>query len=366
MKTLDFRDLKIWKRQLPDVKFAVLPSSNNRPNPLAVEDRLYASVFAPGAICSLERDKGKLIWRRSLHKYSGAAVSLHQQSLLTHTPTTVFALKPESGETRWSFCPYGDKGEVIYSSPTGFKDYVYVGDRPGYLHCLDANDGKTVWKKLTNRAENSNVNSTPVIVNNLVLVTTNASTIVAYESASGKLAWKRELDGPSTYGPVLHGELVLAVSDSLYAFNPRTGGLRRRLSWKGRKVQQADSTGKGITVMFWPETPKTKLPPDKREAEKIAAKEEPSVTLAFVAKSGKRHLQNVAAFCPSFRYERNTGFIYLSHLHGVDVIHATTGAIAYHLTTDEGNGNGLGLVDVKDRIMYVLNGDGIVWALRHP
>src|SRR5690349_773597 len=106
MKTFDFRDLKIWERQLPDVKFAVLPPSNNRPNPLVVQDTLCASVFAPGAICSLGREDGRLIWRRSLPKYSGAAVSVHQQTLLTHTPTTVFALNPKSGETRWSFCPY--------------------------------------------------------------------------------------------------------------------------------------------------------------------------------------------------------------------------------------------------------------------
>jgi outer membrane protein assembly factor BamB len=188
VRTFDFRELTLWGTKLPEVTFAILPPSNNRPNPLATKETLYASVFAPGAICALERERGKLIWRRELPKYSSASVQLHEQRLLAHTPTTLFALNPESGETLWLFCPYGDEGESIYSSPSATENRVYIGDRKGYLHCLDADSGETIWRNLTNRA-GGDVNSTPLIVRNLVIVSTNAKTAVAYEAVSGKLAW---------------------------------------------------------------------------------------------------------------------------------------------------------------------------------
>src|SRR6202035_546298 len=118
-------------------------------------------------------------------------------------------------ETLWSFCTYGTAGEWIYSSPSAHENHVYIGDRKGYLHCLDAESGKTIWKRRTNRAVNDDVNSTPVLMHGLVIISTNAKTAVAYEALSGKLAWKQELDGPSTFGPLVHQDSVLVVSDSL-------------------------------------------------------------------------------------------------------------------------------------------------------
>src|SRR5713226_8917842 len=38
-QTLNFQDLAVWRTKLPDVNFAVLPATNNRPNPLATQDR---------------------------------------------------------------------------------------------------------------------------------------------------------------------------------------------------------------------------------------------------------------------------------------------------------------------------------------
>jgi outer membrane protein assembly factor BamB len=228
--TFSFRDLTVWRAKLPDVKFAVLPPSNTRPNPLATEDRLYVSVFSPGAICALERERGKLEWRRELGKFANAAVYLSAGRLFAKTSNTLFALQPGSGETLWSFCPYGTDGESIYSSPSANEDRVYIGDRRGYLHCLDAESGETVWKRHTNRARNSDINSTPVLTDGLVIVTTNARSAVAYDAQSGKLAWKQKLDGPSTFGPLVHQDYILAVSDSMYVLS-RTGKVKRRFTW---------------------------------------------------------------------------------------------------------------------------------------
>ena len=244
-QAFNFLDLTVWKTKLPDVQFAVLPAYNNRPNPLATPDRLYASVFAPGAICALEPDRGKLIWRRELPKYAGASVELHEGKLLAKTENTLFALNPDSGENLWAFCPYGSDGESIYSCPSAHENRIYIGDRTGCLHCLDAESGKTIWKRRTKRGRNGDVNSTPVLMHGLVIVSNNAKTALAYDALSGKLEWKQKLDGPSSFGPLAHQDSVLAVSNSLYLLNSRTGKVRRRFSWSGLRPKEADSTPQG-------------------------------------------------------------------------------------------------------------------------
>jgi outer membrane protein assembly factor BamB len=361
-----FSELKVWTTKLPDVQFAVLPASNDRPNPLVTEGMLYASVFAPGAICALERERGELVWRRELPKYSSASVYLCERRLLAHTPTTLFALKPESGETLWSFCPYGDEGESIYSSPSASENCIYIGDRRGYLHCLDASNGKTVWRSLTNRAGGS-VNSTPVLVHDLAIVSTNAKTAVAYEAASGKLAWKQDLDGASTFGPVLHKRSVLAVSDSLYVLNPTSGRIQRRHFWGDRKVQKAASTPQSIIVMLRPEMSRTEISAPNAQGVAATAEELRSETaMCFIAHSGTNREKQIGVFCPEFRYEAATCLVYLSHLGGVDILRPTTGRLVCQLTTNVDTGGGIGLVGVADERIYVLTGDGTVHALRHP
>ena len=366
VRTFDFRELAVWSTKLPDVTFAILHPSNNRPNPLATRDALYASVFFPGAICALERESGKPAWRRELPKYGSASVQLHKRRLLARTATTLFALNPGSGQTLWSFCPYGDVGELIYSSPSPSETCVYIGDRRGYLHCLDADSGKTIWSNLTNRADGS-VNSTPLLVQNLVIVTTNAKTAVAYEVMSGKPAWEQELDGPSTFGPVLYKKSVLAVSDSLYVLNPMTGRIQRRVSWRDRTVAQADSTPQSIIVMLRPELPHIEISATNKDAILAAGAELSSKTaMCVITTSVTGRKRQIAASCPQFRYETTTRLVYLSHLRGVDLLRATTGKLVCQLTTDVDTRGGTGLVDVLDETIYVLTGDGTVHALRHP
>jgi outer membrane protein assembly factor BamB len=53
--------------------------------------------------------------------------------LFAQKANTVHALHPETGQTIWSFCPYGDSGESICSSFTVYGDSVFIGDRRGYL-----------------------------------------------------------------------------------------------------------------------------------------------------------------------------------------------------------------------------------------
>jgi outer membrane protein assembly factor BamB len=271
------------------------------------------------------------------------------------TSNTLFALRPDSGETLWSFCPYGTEGETIYSSPSAHRDRIYIGDRCGWLHCLSTSSGTSLWKRRTNRARNNDINSTPLVMDGLVVVTTNAKTAVAYDARSGELVWKQQLDGPSTFGPLVHKGLILAVSDSVYLLS-RTGKVRHRFSWDQR-IQQVESTPRRIVVSFPSKSLWRKADPSREP--------EPSKMTFLVAKSGKQSTTPFLNFCACIRYSPATSLLYLSHISGVDVYHPGTGTVLYRL---EGNHfrNGVAPVDVKDRKIYAFTGDGRVHALRHP
>src|ERR1700675_3343254 len=219
--TFSFEELTVWRTELPNQQFAVLPPGNTRPNPLVADDKLFVSIFSPGAVCALDRATGRIIWRQELPKFAGASVCLGSGKLFAKSPHTLHSLQPESGDILWSFCPYGTRGEWIYSSPAIDEGRLYIGDRKGFLHGLDADTGETRWSERTNSAENDDVNSTPVLLNGLVIVPTNAKLVVAYDAHTGKFAWNQSVDGPSVFGPLLYkGLLVVVTVESLYFLDP--------------------------------------------------------------------------------------------------------------------------------------------------
>lgn len=343
-----FDDLAIWRVKLPQAKFAVLPPSSNRPNPLATDDVVYASVFSPGAVVALERCTGKVIWHRNLPKFGGPSVYLSHGTLLATTANTVHALNPETGETRWSFCPYGESGETIYSQPTVQKGHVFIGDWYGFLHCLDFETGKTKWKTLTSRAKNRAVNSTPVLSNGLVIISTNAKRAAAYDIKTGKVQWISRVDGPSSFGPLLCGDILVVVTNSVYLLQPNSGKIVRKFSWRSKRVRGAECVRRGIVATVVHSQPS-----------------DGSTKLVGLDLNGVRLNSTFRAFVTFVRYVRETKLIYLSHLEGIDIRLPETGALVFEIQR-KARTAGNGLIDVRQNGIYVLTMDGYVYALRHP
>jgi outer membrane protein assembly factor BamB len=347
-RVYSFKELTLWRTKLPDVEHGILPPSNNRPNPLVAGNTVYASIFSPGAVCALDRETGKLVWRRELPKLAGASVYLAGGKLFAKTAQSLYAMQPESGEILWSFCPYGDSGEQIYSSPTLYANRVYIGDRCGFLHCLDASSGKTLWRKRTNRAEKDDVNTTPIVMKGLVIVGTNARKAFAYDAETGELAWVRKLDGPSVFGPLVHRGLVALVTQSVYLLESADGKVVRHFTWEGDSVSMAETTTKNIVV-----TLRGKLPP------------EGETQVVGLDKSGVRYSASHQAFCLFLRYVDQQNLIYFCHLEGVDVCRPESGDVVCKIKLDE-QCSRVGLVEVKQNTIYALSGKGNVYALRHP
>jgi len=343
-----FEELTVWRTKLPKTKHAILPPHTNRPNPLVHKGTLFVSVFSAGAVCALDAKNGQILWRRELPSLGSDSVHLAEGKLFAKTATTLYALEPQTGSTVWSFCPYGDSGEMIYSHPTLRGNNLFIGDRCGYLHCLDSRTGKTKWKVLTNTERNSDVNSTPIVTKGLVIVATNAKMAAAYAAKSGKRVWARKLDGPSSFGPLLFRRQLTVVTDSVYLLKPDTGEIIRKFSWKDDAARRADCTqGKVVCIL------QGSWPPDG------------TAKLIGLDESGIHFTQSSTAYVPCVRYAKETKLIYVSHLEGIDVRRRLRGVLAFRIRRGKIS-SGISQVDVATNRIYVLTGDGYVYALRHP
>jgi hypothetical protein len=134
----------------------------------------------------------------------------------------------------------------------------------------------------------------------------------------------------------------------VYLLDPKTGKIKQRLDWKGREVRFAESTPENMIILVQGKNSRT------NDDEIVLATE-----------SGIKATLTTDRWCLNFRYCAETGLVYASHLEGVDVHQPSTGRLLYRMEIKERN-SGTGLVDVKDNTVYILTGDGSVYACKHP
>lgn len=240
--------LRGWKRKLPEVQFAVLPQHTTRPNPVVAGDKVFASIFSPGAVCGLARRSGKLIWRTALNSFGGSAVTLAEGTLFATSCRTLYALDPQTGEVRWEFTPYSQPGEWIYSQPTISKRRVFIGDRVGHFHCLDATTGKPIWRRRTS----NQVNATALIAGRGVITANNAGAVVCYATQSGETIWRRSVDGPCARELLRLGSNVVVGANSINGLDVNTGAARLKIGFPDKAVRSLAVAQGRLLVVFGP------------------------------------------------------------------------------------------------------------------
>jgi PQQ-like domain len=157
------------------------------------------------------------------------------------------ALTHCSGETRWEFCPYGIKGESIYSSVVFYRNKLFIGDRAGDFHCLDPATGASIWSQRAT-ANGGDVNSTALGWEDLIFVGTNERTIVAFEEATGTVVWRKALDGPCTQELQRFQDCIAIATVSLMLFDPTTGEQVTSWSWPGERVWSMTVAGRNMLL----------------------------------------------------------------------------------------------------------------------
>jgi outer membrane protein assembly factor BamB len=128
-------------------------------------------------------------------------------------------------------------------APVLWKGQVYVSSPNGRLYALDLQGGQVRWKSAT--AEGF---SPPAVAGGRVYAAGAAKDVRALDAASGKEAWRADLEGGSGVRPVVIGPTVyVAARDGgLYAFD--ANGARRDLAADLRDVTDLVATADGGLV----------------------------------------------------------------------------------------------------------------------
>ncbi len=341
------RPTSVWKTKLAGVRNAVLPSNTTRPNPLVIGDRLFVSIFAPGAVCAAHKKTGKLLWTTKLNSYAGSAVFFKDGSLFATSCRTLYALDPNTGAVRWEFTPETSPGEWIYSQPTIRHGLVFIGDRHGYFHCLDAKTGRAVWRRLTSRASNNQVNATALIVGQRVITANNDGAVVCYALKTGKTVWRQKMAAGCTSELLLLRSRVILGARSLYALGLRTGTVHLELSFPKKIVHSMTVADSRIVIILG--TDFQSEPSAWNQASAFAGD-------LVVVERGRELVRRTLKGMPSLRTCTETGFIFAPEYAQMSVIDPSDGSVVMSRRGE------ISLPDRSAGHLYGLTKGGVLFA----
>lgn len=136
---------------------------------------------------------------------------------------------PPSGNPglAWRF----DTGSEILASPIVAEGTVYVTNRSGFLHAVDAATGQQRWRVSVGEYV---LRTTPTYHEGTLYVVAGFDTI-ALDAATGEERWRTTIRYAGTASPTVAGDEVYVVSQEgwLYAFSTRDGSERWKVATDG-------------------------------------------------------------------------------------------------------------------------------------
>jgi outer membrane protein assembly factor BamB len=187
----------------------------------------------------------------------GKAVTLVSRDVDNVKNEVCIALDADTGRELWAaplgFAKYDGGGDTGASGNSGGDgprstpaidgDRIYVLTAPLVLFCLNAQDGKVVWKKdLVKEHSARNIRwqnaASPLLEGNLVFVCSGGAnqSLLCFHKATGALVWKGQSDAMTHATPVaatIHGhrQVIYFTQSGLVSVVPGTGQVLWRYSF---------------------------------------------------------------------------------------------------------------------------------------
>ena len=195
-----------------------------------------------------------IVWQKKIGAGFSGPVVASGGLILFHRVNdreTVERLDAKTGKQVWPFdypTAYRDGfgfDEGPRATPAIADGRVYTYGAEGMLHCLDFETGKKIWSvnaktEFQARKGFFGIASSPLVEGNLVLINiggANGAGIVAFEKATGKVAWRATSDEASYSSPVAatignRREVFFFTRNGLVALNPMNGKIRFQFPWR--------------------------------------------------------------------------------------------------------------------------------------
>lgn len=222
-----------------------------RLTPAINSSRIYA-VAANGELAAFDRESGKRLWEVELEREVSGGVGLYEDSLfLGMADGAVTRIDASSGELLWSAVVSGE----ILSAPQSDGTVVVAQSYDGKVQAFDYETGTALWTYDANMPVLTlRGTSTPLLVDNKVLVGFANGRVVAFNAESGALTWEVRVAMPKGRSEIeriadVDGTMEL-VGTILYAASYQ-GNLAAIDTASGRKLwQQELSSFSGVSQGF--------------------------------------------------------------------------------------------------------------------
>ena len=144
-------------------------------DPVIVGNTVYVVTFQ-GRIAAIDLQTGNIVWRRDMSSHAGIGIGA-RHLYVTDDLSEIWALNPGDSTSIWHQPALRGREAT---SPTGFQDYVVVGDSEGYVHWMRADDGTFVARL---KVDSDGIIAAPVAVGDLVYVYGKGGDLVALRVA---------------------------------------------------------------------------------------------------------------------------------------------------------------------------------------
>lgn len=212
-----------WKRRVGDGegtynKIYAQPVGN---------DKAIFALDAEGKLVALNIENGEVLWKinvfpesESLNSNIDGGLALKNDNLIiSNSYGDIININTENGEIRWKV-----NGNPAQGSPTVYQDYVFQMTIYNELFVYNVYTGEEVWRYVSSFVSAiSNGAQSPAVNSKVVIFPGNTGELFALDLSTGSLLWNSNLviEGSLSgtlelndidSGPVIHNDLIFAAS----------------------------------------------------------------------------------------------------------------------------------------------------------
>ena len=192
-------------------------------------DTLYIGSF-DNKLYALDAITGKEKWEKP-YETEGAIASTplvyNNTVYIGSFDRHLYALNATNGEQIWQFPvedEVGNKPENwFWAKPVVYNNTIYAGNLDGKVYILNAENGNEVVEAIYLE---SPISSSPVLIDDAVIIATEAGKVYCLDTSTNQTKWTRELE-EEIRAPLFVSEGVVYVHtqepETLYALNAQTG-----------------------------------------------------------------------------------------------------------------------------------------------
>lgn len=165
--------------------------------PVVVGDSIFVGTF-DGLMLCLSSETGEERWRYASNGViAETAVFVDGALFFTNEANQVYALDAAKGTYKWQYRADEDEEHTVrgHAGIALYRDVLVTGFSNGTLAALRRENGSLAWSTSLRAGESAyvDVDSTPVIIGNLVVAASVSGGLFALDVDSGAIGWHREV-----------------------------------------------------------------------------------------------------------------------------------------------------------------------------